>query len=125
MQALDDHTIREAFRKVHQGTASSLALNAVACDSARSILVSAADTRPGYPSGREEATCGDGAAVLLVSNSETISDVRSFDSQSWPRTCATGVKVIIAALSLVTGENDMTGGGTSSTGWRDCRILRQ
>jgi len=56
------------------------ALDAVASGSATSILVLAADTRLGYPSGPAEMNFGDGAAALLVSASGTIAEVTHLDS---------------------------------------------
>jgi hydroxymethylglutaryl-CoA synthase len=57
------------------------ALDAVTSGSAQSILVCAADTRLGYPSGPAEMNFGDGAAALLVSGSGTIAEVKHFDSK--------------------------------------------
>ena len=48
-----------------------MAMDAVKGDSAKSILVCAADTRMGYPTGMNEMNFGDGAAAVLVGNEET------------------------------------------------------
>ena len=57
------------------------ALDAVAAGSAQNILVVAADTRLGYPSGPHEMNLGDGAAALLVAADGTVAEVTSFDSK--------------------------------------------
>jgi hydroxymethylglutaryl-CoA synthase len=57
------------------------ALDAVVAGSARNILVLAADTRLGYPSGPAEMNFGDGAAALLVAAAGTIADVKHFDTR--------------------------------------------
>ena len=57
------------------------ALDAVAAGSARSILVLAADTRLGYPSGPGEMNFGDGAAALLIGTAGTIAEVTGFDTR--------------------------------------------
>jgi 3-hydroxy-3-methylglutaryl CoA synthase/uncharacterized OB-fold protein len=56
------------------------ALDAVAAGSAGSILVVAADTRLGYPSGPGEMNFGDGAVALLISAGDTVVEVESFDT---------------------------------------------
>jgi 3-hydroxy-3-methylglutaryl CoA synthase len=59
------------------------ALDAVGAGSAESILVCAADTRLGYPSGPAEMNFGDGAAALLVKRDHTIAEVKRFDSRHY------------------------------------------
>lgn len=56
------------------------ALDAVTAGSAPNILVLAADTRLGYPSGPHELNLGDGAAALLVAATGLLADVTSFDT---------------------------------------------
>jgi 3-hydroxy-3-methylglutaryl CoA synthase/uncharacterized OB-fold protein len=56
------------------------ALDAVTAGSAQNILVCAADTRLGYPSGPAEMNFGDGAAALLVARTGTIAEVKHFDT---------------------------------------------
>jgi 3-hydroxy-3-methylglutaryl CoA synthase/uncharacterized OB-fold protein len=57
------------------------ALDAVTAGCVHSILVCAAETRVGYPSGPGEMNFGDGAAALLVAASGTIAEVTSFDTR--------------------------------------------
>jgi 3-hydroxy-3-methylglutaryl CoA synthase len=57
------------------------ALDAVVSGSAKSILVCAADTRLGYSAGPNEMNFGDGAAALLVGRSQTIADIKQFDTR--------------------------------------------
>jgi 3-hydroxy-3-methylglutaryl CoA synthase len=57
------------------------ALDAVASGSSRNILVCAADTRLGYPSGPNEMNFGDGTAALLIGRSRTIADIKQFDTK--------------------------------------------
>ena len=57
------------------------ALDAVVSGSAQNILVCAADTRLGYPSGPAEMNFGDGAAALLVSAGGTIAEVEAVRDQ--------------------------------------------
>jgi len=51
------------------------AMDAVDSGSARSVLVCAADVRPGYPMGSNEMSFGDGAAALLISNTGVIAGI--------------------------------------------------
>ena len=51
------------------------ALDAVSAGSARSILVTVADTRLGYPHGDKEMSFGDGAAAVLVGDSGIAVDI--------------------------------------------------
>lgn len=51
------------------------ALDAVKAGTARSVLVTAADCRPGYPRSDFEQSFGDGAAALLVGDSRVIATV--------------------------------------------------
>jgi hydroxymethylglutaryl-CoA synthase len=57
------------------------ALDAVGSGSAESILVCAADTRLGYPSGPGEMNFGDGAVAVLIGKGQTIAEVKHFDSR--------------------------------------------
>jgi hydroxymethylglutaryl-CoA synthase len=57
------------------------ALDAVMSGSVKNVLVCAADSRLGYPSGPAEMNLGDGAAALLVSGSDTVADVERFESK--------------------------------------------
>jgi 3-hydroxy-3-methylglutaryl CoA synthase/uncharacterized OB-fold protein len=57
------------------------ALDAVTAGSAESILVCAADTRLGYPSGPGEMNFGDGAVAVLVGKGQTIAEVTHFDGR--------------------------------------------
>ena len=57
------------------------ALDAVVSGCAPSILVCAADTRLGYPSGPNEMNFGDGAVALLVSRDQTIADIKQFSTR--------------------------------------------
>jgi hydroxymethylglutaryl-CoA synthase len=57
------------------------ALDAVMSGSAESVLVCAADMRLGYPSGPAEMNFGDGATALLVSGSDTIANVKHFETR--------------------------------------------
>jgi 3-hydroxy-3-methylglutaryl CoA synthase/uncharacterized OB-fold protein len=56
------------------------ALDAVAAGSCENVLVLAADTRLGYPSGPGEMNFGDGAAALLVAPEGSVATVTSFDT---------------------------------------------
>lgn len=56
-------------------TALKLALNAVASGSAKQVLVTAADTRLGTPRSEFEQTLGDGAAAILVGDTDVIANV--------------------------------------------------
>jgi hydroxymethylglutaryl-CoA synthase len=57
------------------------ALDAVVSGSAENVLVCAADTRLGYPSGPAEMNFGDGAAALLISRGDTIAEVKQFETR--------------------------------------------
>ncbi len=57
------------------------ALDAVMSGSAQNILVCAADTRLGYPSGPGEMNFGDGAAALLIGGTDTIAEVKQFETR--------------------------------------------
>jgi hydroxymethylglutaryl-CoA synthase len=57
------------------------AVDAVDNGSAQSILVCAADTRLGYPSGPNEMNFGDGAAALLVGKKRTIADCKQYSTR--------------------------------------------
>ncbi len=57
------------------------AADAVDSGAAQSILVCAADTRLGYPSGPQEMTFGDGAAAVLVGNKQAIADITQFSTR--------------------------------------------
>lgn len=80
---LPEHAVTADFSgSLRCGTnALKAALDAVAAGSAESILVCAADTRLGYPSGAGEMNFGDGAVALLVGGKQTIAEVRHFDSR--------------------------------------------
>jgi 3-hydroxy-3-methylglutaryl CoA synthase len=54
------------------------AADAIESGMAQSILVCAADTRLGYPSGPNEMTFGDGAAAVLVGSKQTIAEITDF-----------------------------------------------
>ena len=56
------------------------AADAVNSGSARNILVCAADSRLGYPSGAFEMAFGDGAAALLIGKKDTIAEIIKFYS---------------------------------------------
>jgi len=67
------------------GTAAlRAARDAVSSGSAKSVLVTAAECRLGFPQSEEEQSFGDGAAALLIGNSEviaTIEDVYSISDE--------------------------------------------
>ncbi len=54
------------------------AADAVDSGTAQNILVCAADTRLGYPSGPNEMNFGDGAAAVLIGNKKTVADIAQF-----------------------------------------------
>jgi 3-hydroxy-3-methylglutaryl CoA synthase len=54
------------------------AMDAVDNGTAKNILVCVADTRLGYPFGPNELTFGDGAAAVIVGNSESIVQIEHF-----------------------------------------------
>jgi len=56
------------------------AVDALDSGSAQNILVCAADTRLGYPSGPNEMNFGDGAAAVLVGKKQTIADFKQFST---------------------------------------------
>jgi hydroxymethylglutaryl-CoA synthase len=56
------------------------ALDAVKSGSVQNVLVCAADTRLGYPAGPAESNFGDGAAALLVSGTDTIAEIDTFET---------------------------------------------
>lgn len=56
-------------------TALKLALNTVASGAARQVIVTAADCRLGVPRSEYEQTLGDGAAAILVGDSNVIANV--------------------------------------------------
>jgi 3-hydroxy-3-methylglutaryl CoA synthase len=58
------------------------ALDAVAAGSAQQVLVVAADSRQGPPRGELERNSGDGAAAILISNSEYLAELAGFHSVS-------------------------------------------
>jgi 3-hydroxy-3-methylglutaryl CoA synthase len=58
-------------------SAVGCALDAINAGSARRVLVIAADTRMGAPSGQFEQALGDGAAALLLGDDELIAEVQS------------------------------------------------
>jgi hydroxymethylglutaryl-CoA synthase len=51
------------------------ATDAVSSGSARSVLVCASDVRLGHPMSNHEMASGDGAAALLIGNTETIAEI--------------------------------------------------
>lgn len=53
-------------------TALSAAIDTVAADSAQQILVTAADTRRGYPKSDQEQLFGDGAGALLIGKNDLV-----------------------------------------------------
>ena len=57
-------------------TALECALDAVKAGSARKVLVVVADTRMGAPAGQFEQTLGDGAAALLVGDTDVIAEFK-------------------------------------------------
>jgi 3-hydroxy-3-methylglutaryl CoA synthase/uncharacterized OB-fold protein len=59
------------------------AADAVDSGSVQNILVCAADTRLGYPSGPNELNFGDGAAALLVGRTQTVADIKHFYSRHY------------------------------------------
>jgi 3-hydroxy-3-methylglutaryl CoA synthase len=59
-------------------SALKAATDAIDSGAAQSILVCAADTRLGYPSGPQEMNFGDGAAAVLVGNKLTIADTKQY-----------------------------------------------
>lgn len=59
-----------------------LALDTVSNGSARNILVVAADCRLGYPQSVQEQAFGDGAAAILIGNSQTVANVEKMVSST-------------------------------------------
>ena len=58
------------------------ALDAVNSGTARSVLVAAADCRLGYPNTADEQVFGDGAAALLIGDSDIVCEIEGFYSLS-------------------------------------------
>ena len=96
------------------------ALDAVAAGSARNILVLAADTRLGHPSGPGEMNFGDGAAALLVSASGVIAEVTSFDTKyyeiqdTWRSDRDTFVRTAEDRFSMDEGYSDVIAASVSA-----------
>ena len=57
--------------------AMTSALDAIKAGSAKNIVVAAADTRLGAPSGLMEQSCGDGSAALLLGDEDVIASVEA------------------------------------------------
>ena len=71
------------LNSLRSGTgALRMALDAVNSGSARQVLVVATDSRMGAPGTEFEQNCGDGAAAILVGNSDVIADIEHWYSLS-------------------------------------------
>ena len=58
------------------------ALDAVNSGTARNVLVAAADCRQGYPNTADEQVFGDGAAALLMGDSDVVCEVEGYHTLS-------------------------------------------
>jgi len=74
---LGDEIITADFANSLRAGATALrsALDALNADSAKSVLVTAADCRLGYPNTGDELNFGDGAAALLIGDSNIIAEI--------------------------------------------------